>query len=569
LGDGELTVYMGCQSPHVAARCLALTFGLPETHIRVVAKDVGGGFGLKAQPWREEVAVIAASLLLKRPLKWIEDRVEALTTANPAREQECAIRMAFDAEARLQAIDVDYASNNGAYPHQPDAGLGIMMFYSGPYKFPLFGFKGRAWYTNTIGLGGYRGPWAMEALSRETVLDIAARQIGIDPIELRRRNLVSAADQPFMTASGLPLEDVTPIECLDQLVKVLDVPAFRAEQEAAHAGGRYLGLGVTTYIEPTAAVGIDPLWSDLAQLRIEPTGKVTATLSCHSQGHGTETTMSQVIAERLGVRLEDVAIFQDDSSRGGFGPGAAGSRQAVVMGSAAIKAADILVDKIKRIASHAFNANPENIRIEDGMVHIEGAEEMSRSLREIAEIAYAAPGRLPEGMEMGLESQYRYTPSSFATFASAAHACIVEVDAETGFVEIKRWICSEDCGVQINPAIVEGQIAGGLAQGIGSVLLEKLSFDERGNPTTVTYKDYLVPTYTDVPDFEYTHISTPSKTESGCRGVGEGGMIIGPPTLVNAIMDALAPFGVGRGREPLDLPLTPSKILKMMEDKPS
>jgi carbon-monoxide dehydrogenase large subunit len=274
--------------------------------------------------------------------------------------------------------------------------------------------------------------------------------------------------------------------------------------------------------------------------------------------------MAQVIAERLGVLIEDVRIYQDDSARGGFGPGAAGSRQAVIPASAAIKASDILVNKIKQIAAHAFNANAENIRIEGGLVHLGGAEE-TRTLREIAEIAYGGPFRLPAGMETGLDATYRYVPQDFMTFASAAHACIVEVDAETGFVKIKRWICSEDCGVMINPAIVEGQIAGGLAQGIGLVLLEELPFDSRGNPTSVTYKDYLVPTISDIPDFEYTHITTPSKAETGARGVGEGGMIIGPPTLINAIMDALEPFGAGRGHEPLELPLSPSRVLKMME----
>jgi carbon-monoxide dehydrogenase large subunit len=560
-GQGELTIYIGCQSTHMAARCISLAFDLPDTSIRVIAKDVGGGFGLKAQPWREEIATIAASLLLKRPVKWIEDRYEALTASNSAREQVCTVRMAFDGDARLMALDVDYAINNGAYPHQPDANYGAMLFFSGPYKVPLFGYRGRGWHTNTVGLGGYRGPWAIEALARETVLDIAAKQIGIDPIELRRRNLVSAADQPYTSPTGMALEDVTPIECLDELLKIFDVAGFRAEQTKARAEGRYLGLGFATYIEPTAMGGMPESWSEVAQIRIDHEGKVIANLSTHSQGHGTETTMAQVIAERLGVRLEDVTIFQEDSSRIGFGQGAAGSRQAVVAGAASIKAADILVGKIKRIAAHVLNANPDDIQIEQGVVRVAGVEEMTRTVREIAAIAYGEPFRLPAGMDMGLEAQFRYKPEAFATYSSAAHACIVEVDAETGFVTIKRWICSEDCGVLINPAIVEGQIAGGLAQGIGTVLLEELCFDESGNPTTVTYKDYLLPAAVDVPDFEYVHITTPSKSEGGFRGVGEGGIIIGPPTLVNAIADAMAPFG----NLPLDLPLTPSKLLKLMQ----
>jgi len=558
-GD-EITVYLSCQSPHVAARILALDFNLPQSSIRVIAKDVGGGFGLKTQPWREEVATIAAGLLLNRPVKWIEDRLESLTTSNLAREQEFTLKLAFAADARLTGCYGDYALNNGAFPHAPDCNVAVMMFMWTPYKLPRFGFMATGWHTNTIGLGGYRGPWAIESLAREAMLDVAARQIGIDPVELRRRNLLAAADQPYTTTMGLTVEDATPLECLDNLLKKVDVPAFRAEQVAARKQGRYLGLGIAVYIEPTAASGFPVLASDVANLRIEPTGKVTAILSTHSQGHGTQTTMAQVIADRLGVPFEDISIYEDDSSRGGFGPGAAGSRQAVVGGGASIRAADILVDKIKRIAAHLNNANPQDVHIEDGMVKVAGVQEVTRTLREIAEIAYGDPTRLPHGMEMGLEAQYRYSPPPM-TFTSAAHACIVEVDAETGFVTIKRWVASEDCGVMINPAIVEGQIAGGLAQGIGQVLLEEVEFDAQGNPTTVTFKDYMLPAAVDVPEFEYTHICTPSKSEGGFRGVGEGGAIIGPPTLVNAIADALEPFGA----RCLELPLTPSKILQLIE----
>ena len=562
-GDEELTVYMGCQSPQLASRILALALGKLQTNVRVIAKDVGGGFGLKSQPWREEIAVIAAALIIGRPVKWIEDRLENLTTANAAREQECTLRMAFCKDGRLLAAHVDYDINNGAYPHMPEANAALAMFMWSTYKVPRQSFSLKGWHTNTIGLGGYRGPWAMETLARETVLDIAARQIGLDPIELRRRNLVTGRDLPLTTHFGLPVDDVSTYECLEALLKALDVRAFRAEQAAARAEGRYLGLGIATYVEPTASSGLNVLSSDVADLRIEPSGKVVAILSTHSQGHGTQTTISQVIADHLGVPFDDISVFEDDSSRGGYGPGAAGSRQAVTGGGASIRAANILVEKVKRIAAHLLNANPDDIWIEQGMVRVRGAEEMTRSLREIAEVAYNEPRRLPPGMEPGLETKYRYAPPS-VTFTSAAHACIVEIDAETGFVEIKRWIASEDCGVMINPAIVEGQIAGGLAQGIGSVLLEEMTYDGRGNPTAVTFKDYMLPTLADVPDFEYTHICTPSKTEGGFRGVGEGGAIIGPPTLVNAIADALGHFGA----RCIELPLTPSKILDLMERKP-
>jgi len=559
-GNAELTVHIGCQSPHVAAGAIALAFDMPQTKVRVIAKDVGGGFGLKAQPWREEIAAIAASLALRWPVKWIEDRFEALTSSNAARESDITLRLAFDEDAKLLALDADYNSNNGAYPHMPDAGMPIMMFLTGPYRVPAYRFRGRAWHTNTVGLGGYRAPWAIEALVRESVLDKAARQMGIDAVELRRRNLLTAAELPTRTPLGLPIDDITPIECLDQLLTKIDVAAFRAEQAEARKQGRYLGLGIASYIEPTAMVGVYPLWSDSAQIRIEATGKVIANLSTHSQGHGIETTHAQIIADHLGVPIEDVAIFQEDSTRSGFGAGAAGSRQAVIAGAAVIRASRMLVEKIKLIAAHALNANPDDITVENGQVRVAGAEEMTRSLSEIAMLSYGDVKRLPLGMEAGLETHYRYTPESMMTHATASHACVVDVDPVTGFVTIKRWISSEDCGVQINPAIVEGQIAGGVAQAIGVVLHEEYTIDERGNPTAVTFKDYHLPAISDVPTFEYTHICTPAKGEGGFRGVGEGGIIIGAPTLLNAIADAMSPFGT----LPDKLPMTPTKLLELM-----
>ena len=562
-GPEELTLYITCQSPHLIARWVSLALGLPQSAIRVIAKDVGGSFGLKNHPWKEETAVIVAALLFGRPLKWIEDRYENLIAANQCREQEMTLQIGFDADGVLVASHGDYSSNNGAYPQGADSNVAVHAFIWAAYKMPSYGFLSRGWYTNTVGLAAYRGPWAMETLIRETALDIAARKIGIDPIEIRRRNLVKKADQPRTTFIGMVLEDITPAECLEKLLEHFDVVSFRKEQAVARKQGRYIGVGFATYIEPTGSAGsMAPMTGELAQLRIEPTGKVTATMSTHSQGHGTATTMAQLIADKVGVAYEDVTVFEGDSSRGGFTPGAAGSRQGVIAGGAAIKASELLADKVRQVAAHLLNANVESIRIDNGVVHVEGAPEMERSLREIAEIAYGEPGRLPPALEAGLEAQYRYTPPP-VTFTSAAHACVVEVDAETGFVKILRWISSEDCGTVINPAVVEGQIAGGLAQGIGQVLLEEMAFDARGNPTVATYKDYLLPSISDIPQFEYVHANTPSQSVGGMRGVGEGGAIIGPPTLVNAIADALAPFG----EIEVDLPLTPAKILDVIEGR--
>jgi carbon-monoxide dehydrogenase large subunit len=563
-GADELTVYLSCQGPQLCARWFAQAFGMPQTSIRVISKDVGGSFGLKGQPWREEVATVLAAMLLKRPLKWIEDRLENLTSANQAREQAIKLRAAFDKEGNLLASHAEYDLNNGAYPQGADSNIAVMMFMWAAHKLPKFDFYSRGWFTNTVGLAAYRGPWAIESLVREVLLDRAARKLGIDAIDLRKRTLIRRTDQPCTTPMGLELEDISPAECLDVLLTKVDVAAFRVEQAAARKQGRYLGLGIATYIEPTAgSTGIAVLISESAHIRIEPTGRVSAVVSTHSQGHGTQTTMAQIIAERLGVPFDDVSVYEDDSSRGGYGSGAYGSRQAVAGGGACIRAADLLVDKIKTIASHLLNTRPDNILLREGILHVSGDKPQTVTLRDLADIAYGEPERLPEGMDAGLEVQYRYRPPPI-TMTSAAHACVVEVDADTGFVKIKRWVSSEDCGVMINPAVVEGQIAGGLAQAIGSVLMEEVHYDPRGNPTSVTYKDYMLPTIFDVPDFEYNHdASQPSKAEGGFRGVGEGGCIVGPPTLVNAIADALAPFGEIK----LEFPMTPSRLLAHIEGR--
>ncbi|WP_202410421.1 xanthine dehydrogenase family protein molybdopterin-binding subunit [Pseudomaricurvus sp. HS19] len=562
-GPKELTLYITCQSPHMVERWTSLALGKPDMAIRVIAKDVGGGFGLKNHPWKEEVAVILAALKFRRPLKWIEDRYENLIGANQAREQEMTLQVALDNDGKLLASHGDYSCNNGAFPQLSECNIAVHMFVWGAYKMPAYGFLTRGWYTNTVGYAAYRGPWAMESLVRETALDVAARRLGIDPIEIRRKNLVTLSEQPTESCMQIPLEDVTPAECLEKLLGYFDVDAFRREQAEAREQGRYLGLGIAAYIEPTGSAGaIATMTGELAQVRIEPTGKVTATMSTHSQGHGTQTTMAQIFADRLGVSYEDVSVFEGDSSRGGFSPGAAGSRQGVIAGGAAILAADKLAEKVRTLAAHLLQVEAAAIAIDAGQISVAGNPDKSISLGELANIAYGEPDRLPPGMESGLEAQHRYQPPPM-TFASAANACVVEVDRDTGFVKIQRWISSEDCGTPLNPAVVEGQVSGGLAQAIGMVLLEEVGFDERGNPTAATYKDYMMPAISDIPTFEFVHANTPSQSVGGMRGVGEGGAIIGAPTLVNAIADALAPFG----EVEVNLPLTPAKLLSVMEGR--
>lgn len=555
----ELILNISCQSPHMAARYMSVAFDLPDVTFHVVSKDVGGAFGLKVQPWREEVAVVSAALQLGQPLKWIEDRYENLISANQAREQDCMARMAFDAAGHILAMDVDYRCNVGAYPHAWECNDLAMIMMPGPYRVPAYRFASAAYHSNTVGQAAYRGPWAMESLIRETLLDKAAHQIGIDAIDLRRLNLITAEEQPYPMSTGFVIDRTTTLATLEHIVDHIDLPAFRLEQATARAQGRYLGIGIAAYIEPTTMATAGILATDSADIRIDPRGKAIATVSTHSQGHGTETTMAQLIADELGLDIADISVHEDDSTRGGFGPGAGGSRQAVSGGGATILASRRLGEKIKAIAAFLYNANVEAISLRGGRVEIAGAPEMSRTIREIAEVAYYTPERLPPGFDAGLESTMRYRPPP-VVFSNAAHACVVEIDAMTGNIQVLRWVVCEDCGPMINPAIVEGQIAGGIAQSIGSVLYEQIHYDEVGNPTTATFKDYLLPLAQDVPAIEFLHIETLSHSEGGFKGVGEGGLIIGPPTLVNAVNDALASFEA----ECLTLPFSPDRVLSAL-----
>lgn len=555
-GSGALTVHSACQSPHLSSLHISKVFNLPQQQVRVIGQDVGGGFGLKMSPQRDDLAVIAAAILIRRPIKWIEDRLENLIAAGQSREDQMRVRLAFDADHRLLAADIEYDCDFGAYPYAvQSSGSLVTPMFPGPYRLPHYRWKAQGWHTNSCGLAPYRGPWMMEMFAREVMFDLAARQMGVDPIELRRKNIIGKEDQPFQTAAGMVLADLSPRETMELTLEAFDLTAFRREQVSARENGRYIGLGIANGIEPTT-VSFGYFASDVAHVRVEANGQVTAMTTTFSQGHGTATSIAQVVAERLGVRMEDVTVVEGDNSRTGFGSGAGGSRQAVAGGGAAIKAADLLRDKIDRIAAYAYNASPESIQIEGGVITVEGSPAIRSSIAEIAMLAYVVPDRLPPDMEMGLEAQYRFRPPPMV-FANATHACICEVDIVTGKVSILRWVAGGDCGHLINPAIVEGQIAGGVVQGIGGVLFEHIRYDENGQPLAVTLKDYLLPTALDVPKIEYRHMCTPSSTPGGFKGVGEGGAMISPPTLVNAIADALAPFG----QRWTTMPLSPDRIV--------
>ena len=558
---GELDVWISTQNPHEARQACARALGVPESRVRVRAGDVGGGFGQKYFTQRDELAVIAAAHEMGRAIKWIEDRRENLIAANHARADRVTVRLALDEDARLLGVHLDHVEDCGAYPVGGTGGIGpfMAMLFPGPYRIPKLGFRTTAVWTNTCGRGAYRGPWMMETVAREEILDLAARAVGVDPLELRRRNCVQRDELPFTTAGGMTLEHVTPAETLEQAVALIDYDGVRAAQ-ASDGDGRLLGVGLGLYVEPTS-MSSGSLGVETATVRVQPSGTVTVHLGTGSHGQSVETTMAQVVAEHLGVELEDVLIVQGDTATAPFGAGTGGSRTAVVAGGAARDASLAVRDKATQIAAHLLEAAPEDLEMQGGRINVRGTPTRGVGLADVARVALNSPAELPADVGPGLEATAHYQAPPI-TWSNACHACTVAVDPATGAVEVLRYVVSEDCGLMINPMVVEGQIAGGVAQGIGGVLYEHFVYDEDGNPLTTTFLDYLVPTSTEVPTIEYGHVETPSPTPGGHKGMGEGGAIGSPPCVFNAVADALAQRGVRLTEQPL----SPSRLLDALAE---
>ncbi len=560
-GEEQLTVHISSQNPHMDREYFARVLGLGEHRIRVTMRDVGGGFGQKIFRGREETAAVLASRRLGQPVKWIEDRQENLTAANHARDEQMTVKIGVDEQGVIQAMHADYLGDVGAYPFMPGSVPGAMALevLPGPYRVEHYGWSGRAVFTNTSGLSAYRGPWLLETVAREIVIDVLAREIEIDPAELRRRNILRGEEMPYTTATGREYDRLTPAETFEAALGLIGYDAFRAEQERLRRQGRYLGIGVSTYVEPTAGAQ-GPMGVEVATIRIEPGGKVNVLMGTGSHGHSLETTMVQVVADQLGVPLEDVRLLQGDTAISPYGGGTAGSRSAVIGGGVARISAARLREKVLQIAGHMLEAAPEDLEIVQGVISVKGSPGASITLAKVASAAYYAAHSLPEGIEPGLENTSRYAPPG-ATFANSTQVCTCEVDLETGQVTLLDYVVGGDYGVIINPMVVEGQVAGGVAQGIGGVLLEHMPYDEFGNPMAITFKDYLLPTTANVPDIRYVHLETPSDRPGGHKGVGEGGAIGAPAAVVNAIADALAPLGV----TVVDQPLGPDRVLALID----
>ncbi|HEU5085575.1 MAG TPA: xanthine dehydrogenase family protein molybdopterin-binding subunit [Acidimicrobiales bacterium] len=561
--DGsELTIWASTQTPHDFRMFAARLLGIPEHSVRVIARDTGGAFGQKVNPHREDMCLYLAARKVPAPIKFVEDRRENLM-ASQSRHEHGRVRMAFDADGTILAASIDSVQDVGAYPIPWPVGSGsaVGALFPGGYRFSDATFDCRFMLSNTPGRTAYRGPWQFETVAREVTLDIAARRLGVDPVELRRRNLLRRDELPFVNGNGMPLTDMTPLETFEMAVDMLGYDAFRREQAEARAAGRYLGVGTASYVEPTASAM--PFYgSEGATIRIEPSGVVNVYLAGGSAGNSLETTAVQLTADALGVDISMVHTIQGDTALTPFGAGTGGSRSGPMVAGAIRETAAVLRERIAAIAAHTLEAAAEDIVLEDGKAMVKGSPANALTYAQIADIAYFKAGKLPPDIPAGLEASARFRAEAPNVWANATHVCTCEVDVETGHVRLLRYIVAEDCGPMINPNVVEGQIAGGTVQGIGGALLEHFSWDEDGNPTATTFVDYLLPTSTEVPTIEYGHMEgSPGPGPGGYKGVGEGGAIGAPPAVVNAVNDALAPLGVTVTRLPAD----PAHIVSLLQ----
>lgn len=562
--SGELTIWASTQTPHELRAFAARLLGIPAQHVRVIMRDTGGGFGQKVVPMREDMCIMLAARRVRTALKWIEDRRENLMSAGQSRHVDGDVRMAFDEDGNILAADIDFIQDVGAYPtpYPVLTTAAIGMFFPGPYRVPKSSFNYKTVFSNTAGLHAYRGPWQYETLTREILLDVAARKMGMDPVELRRKNLLRGDEMPYFNPNGMPYDHVAPIETFEQAVKILDHEGFRKEQAEALAQGRYLGLGFSAYIEPTGAA-TGHLASEGCTIRMEPTGKINVYVNGGSTGNSLETTVIQLTADALGADIDDVATIQGDTAVTPYGAGTQGSRSAPMTAGAVNEAGTILRRQLVAMAAARLEVDESEIELGGSKAFARNDADKRVSFADLAYRAHYEPQMLPPGMSASLEATARYTapPTAPIHWANATHACTCEVDVVTGHVTLTRYIVSEDVGPMINPNVVEGQIAGGTVQGIGGALLEKLSYDDAGNPLSSTFVDYLLPTATEVPVIEYGHVEIPGPGVGGYKGAGEGGAIGSTPAVINAVNDALAPLGVTL----TTLPATPAAIVEAIE----
>jgi len=542
-------VWDSTQSPHTARRVLAEMLRVPLHAIRVIAPDVGGGFGIKNRLYAEEFLVPFLARHLGCPVRWIEDRREDLLTTYQAREQAHHLEVAASRDGTIQAIRDRFVADNGAYsPFGLVAPFNTTTTLPGPYRLRNYHVEMRAAYTNKPGMAPYRAAGRPPAVfAMERAIDLVARQVGMDPAEVRFRNVVQPDQFPYRL--GLTDRDGSEVcydsgdypTCLRKAIELADVAAFRRQQEEERTAGRYLGLGLGCYVEST---GRGPF--EGATVRVEPSGEVVVMTGSAPQGQSHETTLAQLCADRLGVNLDAVTVVTGDTAAIPLGVGTYATRSAVVAGNAVSVAARAVRDKAIRMAAQMLETSPQDLELRQGIIWVRGVPESQISLARVASVVSSPPPAFifPEGLEPGLEATHYFHPIG-NTYANGVHVAIVEVDVETGIVSLLRYVVVHDCGTVINPAVVDGQVHGGVGQGIGNALLEEMVYDAAGQPLTTSYLDYLLPTAMEVPPIELGHHETPSPLNpEGIKGAGEGGTMPAPAAIANAVDDALAPFGV-------------------------
>jgi carbon-monoxide dehydrogenase large subunit len=548
--SGGLVVQTSTQNPHSVRQQIAKCLNMSPLDIRVIAPEVGGGFGVKISSYPEEMILATLALQLKRPVKWMEDRGENLQATHHGRAQEAEISLAATKDGTITAIKLRVLTDVGAYPRAAGVAMSTSLLIAGVYKMQNVDLEIKAAYTNTMPTGAYRGAGRPEAAYYiERIVDVLAAELDMDPIELRRKNFIPKDAFPYKTPTGATYDSGDYEKPLSKLLEIVDYPALRQQQAEMRKEGRYLGLGVATFTE---ICGFGPF--DSASVRVEPTGQVTVTTGISPHGQGQETTFAQIVADELGVSMDDVFVVHGDTARTPAGQGTMGSRGLVVGGSALMMGVTKIKDKALKIVAHKLEAAEADVTFENGKYGVKGSPEGALTLKDVAKIAYS--GSVPAEIGTGLEVTDFFAPPG-TTFPFGADLVVVEVRADTGEVQVLRYVAVDDCGRVISPLLVDGQVHGGLAQGIGQALWEAVVYDEDGQLITGSLMDYAIPRAQDFPMFETARTETPSPLNPlGAKGIGELATIGSTPAIVNAVVDALRPFGVTH----LDMPLRPQRL---------
>jgi carbon-monoxide dehydrogenase large subunit len=569
---GSLTLYTSSNIPGIVRDALSESLDLAGSRFRVIAPDVGGSFGSKGSLYPEEILLCVAAKKLRHSVKWTADRLEDISSSSQAFAEIVDAEMGFDADGIAVALEADVIGDVGAYSIYPwTSGLEtvqVVSFMPGPYKIQSYRGAVRGVATSKPPTGPYRGVGRpISTFVAERLMDMAARALGIDPLEIRRRNLVRENEFPYRIASGIIWDRTGFLECLDGAAKAADYEKLRGRQQMARAEGRYVGIGIASYAELTgigSRIAVAPgmpinTGSETAKIRIDSTGAITAAFGVASHGQGLETTLAQIIADDLGASFDTIHVIQGDSAQVPMSTGTYASRSAVLGGGAAKHASLLLREKVKRVASHLLEAAVGDIDVFDGRAWVAGTDRCV-TFRQIAKAVYSDMKTLPVEAREELEASYTYDPIN-GTTAAATHLAMVEVNPITCFVKILKYVVAEDCGRIINPMIVDGQVHGGVAQGVGAALYEEIIYDDAGQLLTGSLVDYIIPSAVEVPSMDVVHVESESAVAGGFRGMGEGGTIGAPAAIANAIADALAPLGIDIS----SLPATPERIFRLIQ----